>query len=124
MKKTNEAKKLKDLLAKAYEALSGIVCEQGESGLARYCDTALLGKIADAIGLETGEDGVYYAVEYTAFTGKEWKKLGVKPQKKWGVCIDPRNPDKTWCLTGFSSKEEAETEFKRAVPEAVFREVA
>lgn len=124
MKKTADTKKLTALLSKAYDALAGYVCEHGYEGLGKYADETLLDDIADAIGLETGEDGVYYAVEYTAFTGKELKKLGVKPQKKWGVCIDPRKPDQTWCLTGFSSKEEAETEFKRVVPEAVFREVA
>lgn len=111
--KKNEDKKLTDLLAKAYDALSGIVCEQGEHGLSRYCDPALLGEIAAALGLETGGND-YYAVEYTASNGA----------KKWGVCTDPRHPKQTWCLTGFSSKEEAETYFKTIVPEAVFPSAA
>jgi hypothetical protein len=113
-------KKLEDLLGKAYDALCGVASEQG--GLSRYCDDGLLDEIAEAIDLDTAGDGKYYAVQYVGFDGPEWRKLGVKPQTRWGVCTDPRNPDKTWCLTGFSSKEEAETEFKKIVTDAVFGE--
>ena len=111
-------KQLEDLLAKAYDALCGVASEQGS--LSRYCDDKLLDEIAEAVDLDAAGDGRYYAVQYVGFDGPEWRKMGVKPRLQWGVCTNPRSPDKTWCLTGFGSGEEAEAEFKKLVPGAVF----
>lgn len=103
------------LLEKAYDILSGVVSEQGEEGLGRYGDPRILGEIADYLGI--GGDGAYYAMEYTS-------RLGGKPEKKWLVCMDPKNPDKSCVLSGMSSKEEAIAMVKSVEPNAVFKEAA
>ena len=80
----------------------------GDFGLAGAEREALFG---------IGGDGAYYAMEYTS-------RLGGKPEKKWLVCMDPKNPDKSCVLSGMPSKEEAIAIVKSVEPNAVFKEAA
>lgn len=100
-------------LVKIYEAVSGMASEQCDpfdhfykGGTDKFF--ADFESVLKACGVKFPDNNGYYIVSYMGKTGKFYKERGIKPRKEWGICTDISCPDKSWCLTGFETPDEAE----------------